>query len=283
MLRPISPNPSLWGLIVATCIGFTAVVIFGRAGELVRPYLIARKENVSFSSQIAAWLIERILDLMMVLLIFGVALSQVTRSGIRPGPRVTTILEVGGYTAGAIGIICLAVLLAMRYFTDTMQARLLDGLAFLPERYLTKMRGIVGSFSQGMQSTRRSTFALLLAVYSLAEWLIIAASFACLFQAFPDTARFSLTDTVIFLGFVAFGSAVQVPGIGGGMQITAVLVLTEFFGLTLELSSGIALVLWIVSFVTIVPVGFIFALREGIHLTQLRNLSEKNGQTAAGL
>ena len=38
------------------------MVILGRAGELVRPYLISLKEQVPFSSQMAAWLLERILD-----------------------------------------------------------------------------------------------------------------------------------------------------------------------------------------------------------------------------
>ena len=71
-------TPDLWRIFTATAIGFTAVVLFGRAGEPVRPYLIAKKEGVSFSSQIAAWIVERILDLLMVLLIFGIALTQVS-------------------------------------------------------------------------------------------------------------------------------------------------------------------------------------------------------------
>src|ERR1700710_2674245 len=57
MIRPLAPNVTLWRLVVATCIGFTAVVLFGRAGEPVRPYLIARKEGVPFSSQIAVWFV----------------------------------------------------------------------------------------------------------------------------------------------------------------------------------------------------------------------------------
>ena len=60
---------------------------------------------------------------------------------------------------------------------------------------------------------------------------------------------------MILLGFVAFGSVVQIPGVGGGMQIATVLVLTEFFGIGLEAASGIALVLWIITFVAIVPIG----------------------------
>jgi len=70
MVQPVAEHPSFWRILDATCVGFTAIVFFGRAGELVRPYLIATKEKVPFSSQIAAWLLERILDLLMIVLIF---------------------------------------------------------------------------------------------------------------------------------------------------------------------------------------------------------------------
>lgn len=56
------------------------------------------------------------------------------------------------------------------------------------------------------------------------------------------------------------------------MQIAAVLVLTEFFGLGISVASGIALVLWIISFVSIVPLGLVFAFQEGIKFRSLRHL-----------
>ena len=58
-------------LLSATVIGFTAITLFGRPGEFVRPYLIALKEKVPVTSQLAAWLLERIFDLLMALLLFG--------------------------------------------------------------------------------------------------------------------------------------------------------------------------------------------------------------------
>ena len=272
LLRPLRGDGSLWRIFTATAIGFTAVVLFGRAGEPVRPYLIAKKENVSFSSQIAAWIVERILDLLMILLIFGIALTQVSSSAIQPGPRFRVVLEMGGYIAGLTGAACLALLIALRQFRGRVQQRLLDGLSFLPERFVGQIRKILSSFEEGMQSTRSIGFTLLLIAYTVLEWLVIAAAFFCLFHAFPATKAFGFTDVVIVLGFVAFGSAVQIPGVGGGMQIAAVLVLTEFFGLGFSVASGIAIVLWIVSFVTIVPLGLILAFQEGIKWRSLKNL-----------
>jgi len=272
MLRPLRKDASRWRIFTATAIGFTAVVLFGRAGEPVRPYLIAKNENVTFSSQIAAWIVERILDLLMVLLVFGIALTQVSSSAIQPGPKTRVILEMGGYVAGLTGAVCLAILLALRQLRGTVLKRLLDWLAFLPAKIVARIEQVLSSFEQGMQSTRSAGFTVLLIAYTVVEWLVIAGAFFCVFRAFPATAKLGVTDVVIILGFVAFGSAVQIPGVGGGMQIATVLVLTEFFGIGVSAASGIAVILWIISFVVIVPIGLALAFHEGIKWRSLRHL-----------
>ena len=132
MLRPLRKTASFLRVLSATCIGFTAVVLFGRAGEPVRPYLIARQEGVSFSSQVAAWVVERILDILMILVIFGIALTQVSHSAIRSSPRIEVTLQAGGAAAGVTGLACLALLVGLRQFKGNVQKRLLEALSFLP-------------------------------------------------------------------------------------------------------------------------------------------------------
>ena len=106
-----------------------------------------------------------------------------------------------------------------------------------------------------------------------AEWAVIVGAFYYLLHAVPATAGLSLTDAVIVLGFVSLGSIVQIPGVGGGIQIVTVLVLTQFYGIALEAASGIALLWWIVGFVTIVPIGLILAFHEGIKWRSLRHIN----------
>jgi len=276
MLRPLSNRVRLWRLVVATCIGFTAVVLFGRAGEPVRPYLIARKEGVSFSSQVAAWLVERILDLLMVLLIFGVALTQISRSGIQPGPHIRSALEAAGMLAGITGALSLALILGLRYFRGTIRVRLIEALSFLPDVLHERVAKFLHAFEEGMQSTQRKSYVGLLVTYTVIEWLVVAGSFFCVFRAFPATSGMRITDVIIALGFVCFGSVLQIPGVGGGMQIATVLVLTEFYGVSLEAASGIALVLWIITFVVIVPLGLAMAFHEGIKWRNLRHIEESS-------
>ena len=274
MVRPLREHSSTWNIFIATAIGFTAIVFFGRAGELVRPYLISVKERVSFSSQMAAWLLERVLDLLMVLLIFGVALSQVPRTGLTPGPHLKLLLQAGGIIIGLGGAGCLGLLLAFRYVGEPMHQRLLSAITFLPKVWQDRIGNVLLAFTQGFGSTRANSFVLLLLGYSLLEWVFIIVCFICVFRAFPATSRFSLTDIVIFMGFVSLGSAVQIPGVGGGMQVAAVVVLTELFGLKFEVASGFAIALWLVTFVMIVPFGLVLAFFEGLNWRNLRHVSE---------
>ncbi len=74
-------------------------------------------------------------------------------------------------------------------------------------------------------------------------------------RAFPAADGLSFNDILTTMGFVVFAGAIQIPGIGGGMQIATILVLTEMYGVGVEAASGIALVLWATNFLTALPLG----------------------------
>jgi hypothetical protein len=52
--------------------------------------------------------------------------------------------------------------------------------------------------------------------------------------------------------------------------VATILVLTELFGVPLEVASSAAIVLWAVTFVVVVPVGLVLALIDGIEFSKLR-------------
>jgi len=277
MLRPLKRNPGLWTINSATIIGFTAVFLLGRPGELVRPYLIAARERLSFSSQMAAWLLERIFDLLFVLLIFGYSLTRIRSGEAQLGPSLRWVFAAGGYLVTGIGVLCLLVLIAFRNFSETAQERIMAAIGFLPEAFRLRVGNALHAFSMGMEVTRDRGNLILLLLYSALEWAVIAGSMYSLFQAFAVTRQLGLADVLVFLGFIAFGSIVQIPGLGGGVQVVSIVVLTELFGLTLESAAGVALVVWLLSFVAIVPIGLPLALHQGINWRKLRHLKEEVG------
>jgi uncharacterized protein (TIRG00374 family) len=263
-LRPLKPHPSIGRLTAATVIGFTAITLFGRPGEFIRPYLIAKKEDVPITSQFAAWFLERIFDLLMALLVFAFALTRVQGSGVQVGDTMAWVLAVGGRIVVAACAVILVVILSFRHLAQPLRDRITAGLRFLPEHHFDRLARWIAAFVEGVASTRSDAALLLIFFYSVVEWLLIAACYWCLARSFSGTLNFTIVDILIFLGFVSFGAAVQIPGIGGGMQVVAVLVLTELFGMRLELATAFAFLTWFFTFVAIVPIGLILALKEGL-------------------
>lgn len=271
-LKPLKPRPSFRNLLSATVVGFAAISLFGRAGEFVRPYLIAVKERVPIPSQMASWLLERLFDVLMALLFFAYAMIHVAGHARHVGPALTWVLAVGGRVAGAIALVTLAMVVSMRHLAEPVRRRLLRGLRFLPEKQYARAEHLITTFVQGVESTRSDGALVLLLLYSMLEWGLIAACYWCLAQSCSSLIRLSLADVIVFVGFVSFGSTIQIPGVGGGAQVVAVLVLTELFGARLEAATFFALVIWILTYIGIVPVGLMVALREGISWRGLRQL-----------
>ncbi len=283
MLRPLRAHPDVWAIFKATAIGFTAVVLLGRPGEFVRPYLIAMKEKVPVSSQLAAWVLERLCDLLAILLVFGFAVSQIQASRASLGHTFRWVLTTGGYVVGILAAICLLLLVMMARFSGIMRTRLVAALGFLPKRHHERAARTVGAFMDGTAATQDQGSAIRLFLYTVLEWGLIVLCFLCMFKSCPETRTFALQDIVIFIGFVAFGSVVQIPGVGGGMQLVAVVVLNELYGISLEVATSMAIVVWMVSFVAIVPVGLGFAFHEGINWRKLRDLEHKAERAQASL
>ena len=274
MIKPMKPHPSLRNLLSATVIGFTAITLFGRPGELIRPYLIARKEEISLSSQLATLLLERLFDLLMALLLFGFALARINAEGMAVGPKLASLLAIGGKLLGFVALMLLIVLLSFRHLAEPARRRVTDALRFLPEHKFAKAERLIAAFVQGVESTRSDAALLLLLLYSAIEWAFIVACYWCIVQSFIGISL-TVVDVVIFLGFIAFGAVIQLPGIGGGIQVASVLVLTELFGARLEVATAFAFMIWIITFVAVVPAGLLLALRDGLKWNNLRQIGRE--------
>jgi len=276
-LRPLRPHPGMWNLVKATIIGFTAIVLLGRPGEFVRPYLISVKEGVPLTSQLAAWFLERIFDLLLALFIFGYGLSRLSVShGHVGGPALQWLFQVGGRLVWILSALCLGLLVFLRHYPELFRTRVVGALGFLDESRLARAEGLIGAFLQGVESIRSTLAVVLVLGFTILEWILIAACYFCILKSFNGPVRFSPIDIFIYMGFVAVGTVVQLPGIGGGMQVVSVLVLHELFGIPVEIAASMTLVIWIITFIILVPVGVPLALHEGLNWRKLKALREES-------
>ncbi len=267
-------------LLVATIMGFGAVAMFGRPGELVRPYLIARKEDLPVSGQLAVWVLERFYDLVAIILLVGVAVvfsgggedlgsAPALRSLRRGG-----ILLIAGTVAGV------AVLILYEKHLKTWEPKLLRTFGFLPGRSADSVRRHLVSFAHGLASVRSARALSLGALLSLMVWLAISAIFWLTLQAFgPPVDDLSFSASILVMGFAIAGSLIQLPGVGGGTQVFIIIALTELYGVPPEVATSAAIVLWAITFVSVVPTATLLSVHEGLTWRKLRMLTR--GEMAA--
>ena len=81
-LKPVRPKVKVLALVPPMMIGFTGLALLGRAGEFIRPYLVARRANLPFSSQLAVWAVERTFDVgaFAVLIVLAIFLPSALQS-----------------------------------------------------------------------------------------------------------------------------------------------------------------------------------------------------------
>ena len=58
------------------------------------------------------------------------------------------------------------------------------------------------------------------------------------------------------------GSVIQLPGVGGGSQLATIAALEHIFDVPKELAASCGIMLWLVTFVAVIPAGLLLAHRE---------------------
>ena len=71
------------------------------------------------------------------------------------------------------------------------------------------------------------------------------------------------------------GSVLQLPGVGGGSQLATIAALEHIFDVPKELAASCGIMLWIVTFVAVIPLGLLLAHHERL---SLRKLSQESQQ-----
>src|SRR5262245_29269246 len=249
MLRPLAPVP-FFPAFRATAIGFAAnTVLPARAGEVIRPALLARDRGLPFAAVLASILFERVLDALAQLFFLGLALASPEAASMGPFASGRVRLLAGTTAAVAIGVALFAVV--WRRTTERVIDRM---LVILPERIRPAANRIAHGFLDGFASLKSPRLAMLVGAGSLAMWLLINVQIYCILRAFglalPFSAAYVVTTAVVL------GLFVPTPGGVGGYHAAVQFALTEVFHVPIATATGVALIAHAVSFVPISIIGF---------------------------
>jgi uncharacterized protein (TIRG00374 family) len=266
-----------WEIYASTLAGFSAVFLLGRAGEPIRPVLLAKRAKHPVADIFGIWVLERLFDVASMAVIAAIALI-VFKGGNHAGEAAQTIAKAA-QTAGvflAVGVgSAIALLVYLR----------LHGTAWLEARlrvwrdstgWRSTVAKVVLGFITGIQSVRSARDLLFSVLYSAVHWFLVLVVYYCIAQSFAGRlGELSLGDCMLVLAFTLVGSAVQLPAVGGGSQALAIFAFTKVFGVDAETAVAAAIVLWLVTFAGCAVAGIPLLVREGVSLGQLREMAEQ--------
>jgi uncharacterized protein (TIRG00374 family) len=271
---------SFWPIYSMTLAGFSAVFLLGRAGEPVRPVLLARKERLPVADVFGIYVLERIFDLASMAVIAAIGLL-LFKSHTRVGDQAGT-LEAAAKTAGTVFsaavLVAIGFLVYLRLHGTALLERSLQGWKASHGWRAIVARILLG-LARGVQTIRSFGELALALFYSAAHWFLVLLVYLWVSHAFGGAlGTINVGDAMLVLAFTLAGSAVQLPGVGGGAQVATFLAYTAILGIEKEPAMAAAIVLWLISFAACSLAGVPLLFREGFSLGKLREMAQHEKQ-----
>jgi hypothetical protein len=269
-LRPVRPKVKAMELLSPTLIGFTGLALLGRAGEFIRPYLIARRTNLPFSSQLAVWAVERIFDIGAFAFLTALAIFLPSALPSIPHPEYYTRFREAGFFLIALvaGLTVAAALIGRNVESAVL---FVEGIfQHLPRNLGHRLAQKVREFGTGLNTIHGPWSLLGLTLVSVGMWYLIALSYQEITHSYGvDALEIPVSQLLILMGASMVGSMLQLPAVGGGSQMATIAALSSVFDVPAEMAASCGILLWLVTFAAVVPVGLLLSHHERLSLRKL--------------
>jgi glycosyltransferase 2 family protein len=252
MLRHLKPVP-LRRLFPVVCIGYFGNNVYpARAGEVIRSYVLRRKENIALSSSLATVIIERIFDGLVMLLFVFLALP------FAPLPvnfrNLVIILTVLLLLATVIFVWMAANPHHLARFYSWLASRL------LPERIRLRTDDIYERFMQGLQSLTSPSDVVMIFATSVVIWLMETVKYWFVMHAFPFEVNFVVL--MLMNGLVNLATTLpSAPGYIGTFDVPGIETLAAF-GVERSLAASYTFTLHAALWFPVTVVGAYYFWRE---------------------
>jgi len=276
LLLPALRDAPLLDLFGITNIGFMAGLFIPRAGEILRPYLAARRYKVGVSAGLASIVLERLIDLITVLFLLALYMFVLPRPAAERSDAIMTTLRAGAGVVFAIALFGMAFLAALRVEGGPARRALDWTLGLLPRNLGLKVRGLVDSFISGLEvfGSSPAQWARLIGE-SLFLWVCIGVIIHMNSVAFGFDIPFH--SAFLIIAFLTVGVAIPTPGMVGGFHASYTLALTAIYGVDQGSAVASGLVLHALQNLPVLVLGIAFLGREGLSFGTMRALTREPG------
>lgn len=270
LLDPIGPTRFRTAF-RTTVIGFAALgVLPARAGDVLRPYLLARQEGLSTSATFATIVMERVLDLIMVLALLAVFVWGVAPPGTLP-PGLLRGIEVSATLAAGVAVALMGLMWVLATHPERVGRLVFRAARVLPRGLADRLSGLALTFSRGFAVAREPHALGMALLWSLPLWLMISAEAWLVTIAFGIDMPF--TGTFLLQALLVIGVAVPTPGAVGSYHAAYRVGVTTFFGASNDTAVAAAIVTHAISFIPVVLLGLVFMAQDGMSVGGLKAMA----------
>jgi glycosyltransferase 2 family protein len=256
----------------ATVIGFAATFLLpARAGEVIRPLLLARREGLPATATFATIILERLMDMVTVLGLFAIFVLTADPATISAQPAHLARVKAGGLVAAVVAAVAMTTAFVAAGHPERLGRWALRIEHVLPARLARLVAKFVESFTQGLGVMRQPRRLLVSLALSVPLWLSIAAGIWLTSLAFHIT--FPYVGSFLVMTILVVGVAMPTPGAVGGFHAAYQIAVHSFFGAPDDRAVGAAIVLHAVSFVPVTLLGLFFMARDGLSLSRAQALA----------
>jgi len=269
-LKPVHKTTTM-RLLAPQFVGFAALALLGRAGEMIRPYIIAKKERLTFTSQMAVWGVERIFDMGAFAIMLAVSFLSPELHGLAFYHQLREAAFALILLVFALIVFCVVVRRSGERVADFLHDRV---VGFAP-KLAHHLRDKVLSFSHGLETIQDLAAALQLTAVSLLMWILIMFAYYAITHAYPELQAMTMAREVVLMGSSMVGSMLQLPAVGGGSQLATIGMLSAGFHVEHELAVSCGMMLWAVTFMSVIPTGLAIARHEHVSIRAVAEAEEK--------
>jgi uncharacterized protein (TIRG00374 family) len=253
-------------------VGFMANMLPARAGEFIRAYLLSKKEQISFSASFATIFIERLFDLILVLLLLISVLIFMPEAFVSGDPggghQLLDKVKVFGMVSASL---CLFIFIfsALLQFKNNLAMKLIGFFVKpLPEKWGEKIFGLVHSFNEGLHIIRDKQGFIATASLSVAIWGVFVLTYYPLYLAFDINTQLPVISSLVVLCLTVaiFITVAPTPGFLGSYHLGCVTALHGIFGIQKAVALSYGIVAWLVMMGSTVAIGAVFAIKENISI-----------------
>jgi glycosyltransferase 2 family protein len=242
-----------------SCLMISYIPLPFRAGEVARGVVMSARAGIPAPRVFSTILVEKVLDVLTLLLLLGIAL-----------PFVGLPRDLQG-SATALGIVFLGLALALlaMVLRPNLARKLVWAVAErLPARLGPRIEAATDHALEGIAPLSNPRVAARLGLWSLATWSINAVTLYLLLLAFNIAV--TPMAAVMLVVTTNLGMAIpSAPGYIGTFEFVVVLVL-GVLGVAREEAQTFALVYHFVGLVPVATMGVIAALQQGVGLAAFR-------------